>query len=391
MHVFFSVGEPSGDQHAALLIQELRRRQPTLRVSGFGGDEMRAAGCQLLYPLTALAVMGIFRVIPLLYRFYKLVKQAEAYFERHHPDLVVLVDFPGFNWWIARKAKKLGIPVVYYLPPQLWAWAPWRISRVKKYIDLVLSGLAFETEWYAQRNVPVLYVGHPFFDEVHHKPLDVAFCREWQQADQPIVALLPGSRGHEVTGHWPLMLQVARRIHSRHPQARFLVANYKPAQKQYCQEQYEASGIDLPITFHLGHTSEIIQIATCAFMVSGSVSLEMLARGTPATVVYRCSWLMYFIGKLLVTVKYMSLPNLMAGRQIMPEYLCVGDPEPVVEHVTGHLDGWLAEPEARAAAVQELQQLRDVVYSVGATERVAGVILDRLSASANATAASRAA
>jgi lipid-A-disaccharide synthase len=193
MHIFFSVGEPSGDQHAAHLIAELRNRQPDLRVSGFGGPLMERQGCQILFPLTTMAVMGIFQVIPLIAKFLRLVKQAEEYFEMHKPDLVVLVDFPGFNWWIARKARDRGIPVYYYMPPQLWAWAPWRIRRVRRNIDLVLSGLTFETDWYAERGIPVLYVGHPFFDEVEDHPLDQSFCREWTSDSSRVVALLPAA------------------------------------------------------------------------------------------------------------------------------------------------------------------------------------------------------
>ena len=342
MHVFFSVGEPSGDQHAAHLIAELKRRLPNLRVSGFGGPLIEQAGCQLLFPLTTMAVMGIFQVLPLILKFFRLVKQAEDYFQRHKPDLVVLVDFPGFNWWIAWKAKRAGIPVIYYLPPQLWAWARGWIHRVRKYVDLVLSGLTFETDWYAQRGVPVLYVGHPFFDEVAEHTLDDSFCREWNSETSRTVALLPGSRRQEVTRSWPLLLDVARRLHALHPDVNFLVANYKESQRQFCVQEYEKLQETLPLSFFVGKTPEIIELAECAVMVSGSVSLEMLARRTPAVVMYRTTWPTYFIGRLLITCKYMSLPNLIAGRQVMPEYMSVGNPAPVTNAVVADVDRWLS-------------------------------------------------
>jgi lipid-A-disaccharide synthase len=380
MHVFFSVGEPSGDQHAAHLIHELRNRQPDLRVSGFGGPLMERAGCQILFPLTTMAVMGIFQVLPLILKFYRLVKQAEEYFRRHQPDMVVLVDFPGFNWWIARKAKRLGIRVIYYLPPQLWAWAPWRIKRVHKNIDLVLSGLTFETDWYAERGVPVLYVGHPFFDEVAEHRLDEAFCREWTSESSRTVALLPGSRGQEVTRSWPLLLDAARRLHAKHPEVNFLVANYKESQRQFCVQQYEKLDETLPISFFVGKTSEIIELADCAVMVSGSVSLEMLARRTPAVVLYRTTWPTYFIGKMLVTCKYMSLPNLIAGRKVMPEHLSVGSPVPVTDAIVEQVDHWLNDSQSLASSQRELEQIRERIYVTGATARTAEVILQRLGA-----------
>lgn len=377
MHVFFSVGEPSGDQHAAHLIEDLRRRRSDLRVSGLGGPMMEQAGCRLLFPLTSLAVMGIFRVLPMLWTFYRIYWEAGDYLKRHRPDVVVLVDFPGFNWWIASKAKSLGIPVVYYMPPQLWAWAPWRIKKVHRFIDLVLSGLPFETQWYAERGVKVQYVGHPFFDEIAERPLDQAFLREWTSEEQPVVALLPGSRHQEVTRNWPLMLAAVKRLAAKHPRVQFLVANYKESQRRFCRDVLLQSDLNLPISFFVGKTPEIIALAKCAIMVSGSVSLEFLARGTPATVVYSASRVTYLIGKLLVTCRWMSLPNLIANRMIMPERLCVSNQAEVVEELTADIDRWLSDDTSRQQVRNELLTLRRDLFQTGASGRVAAILLDR--------------
>lgn len=375
MHIFFSVGEPSGDQHAAHLIRELKRRRPDVECSGFGGPLMQEAGCRLDFPLTLLAVMGLFQVVPLLWQFFKLIRLTGRLLKERRPDAVVLVDFPGFNWWVARKAKAAGVPVYYYLPPQLWAWAPWRIRKVRKSVDHVLSGLTFETEWYAQRGIPVTYVGHPFFDEVAERRLDQSFCREWSSEQTPTVALLPGSRQQEVTQNWPLMLQVVRRLTRRHPEVTFLVACYRESQRIWCAQQLAALGENLPVVLFVGKTPEIIELADCALMVSGSVSLEMLARVTPAVVLYRCGWLTYLIGRMLVTCQFMSLPNLMAGRAIMPEFLCVTNPLPVIHSVTRILDHWLSDRAAMIRAATELHRLREDIYETGATARAAEVIL----------------
>ncbi|MEQ9070185.1 MAG: lipid-A-disaccharide synthase, partial [Gimesia chilikensis] len=227
MHLFFSVGEPSGDQHTAHLIEEIRTRRPDARFSAFGGPEMQAVGCHLEVRLTDYAVMGILNVLPLIFKFIQLIRQVGAYLEQEHPDAVILVDFPGFNWWVAKKAKALGIPVFYYLPPQLWAWAPWRIRRVRKNVDYILSGLQFEKQWYESRGINVDYIGHPFFDEVVSRKLQQDTLTELKQSAPQIVGVLPGSRTNEVTRNFPVMLQTIRRLSQQFPDAIFPIACYR--------------------------------------------------------------------------------------------------------------------------------------------------------------------
>ncbi|HID21588.1 MAG TPA: lipid-A-disaccharide synthase [Planctomycetaceae bacterium] len=380
MRIFFSVGEPSGDQHAAHLLQELRRRQPELDGCGFGGPLMAQAGCDLLYRLTDLAVMGFARVIPMLGKFLRLVKVAERSFREAPPDAVVLVDFPGFNWWIARKAHGAGIPVFYYLPPQLWAWAPWRIKRVRRFVDHVLCTLPFEYDWYVQQGVSADYVGHPFFDEVAERPLDRAFLHRWSSNGARLVAVLPGSRQHELTHNWPLMVEILRRVHARHRDVHFLVACYREQHQQFCRQRVETQAPDLPIDFFVGKTSEIIELAECALMVSGSVSLEMLARGTPALVLYHVGWTTFFLARHLIHCHYMSLPNLMAGYEVLPEYPAVGRSNAEIGQISDRLKGWLARPERLQTVRKDLADLRDGFARTGATERAAEILLSRIAA-----------
>ncbi len=410
MRIFFSVGEPSGDQHGAHLIQEVRRRCPTVEFIGYGGPMMEQAGLRKQFQLTDLAVMGIWSVLPLLWTFYKLVRDAGRYFATHKPDAVVLIDFPGFNWWIARKAKRAGIKVFYYMPPQLWAWAPWRIRKVRKFVDHVLAALPFEAEWYAQRGVDVEYVGHPFFDEVAEHVLDHEFCIQLrsdpsqlqpaspstasgarlglgrasistppdESCRRPLVALLPGSRNMEVRRNFPVMLRVAQILHDRHPDVHIPVACYKESQRDYCRSLLTGEYAKVPIDFHVGRTPEIIASAECCLMVSGSVSLELLARGTPAVVLYRGSWVMYVLVKLLVTCKYMSLPNLIAGRELMPEFPFVGRVDRHAQEMAAILDRWLADDRALASVRQEMMRLREQVVQTGGVGRAADAVVTRL-------------
>ena len=383
MHIFFSVGEPSGDLHAAKLVSEFQRRVAGVQCSGFGGPLMQEAGCRLLYRLTDLAVMGLLPVVPLLFKFVRLARHAQRFLEENRPDAVVLVDFPGFNWWIARGAKKLGIPVFYYLPPQLWAWAPWRVRRMRKFVDHVISCLPFEVEWYRRHAVVAEFVGHPFFDEVAVRQLDGAFMRERCAAAEPdgrIVAILPGSRHHEIAHNFPIQIRVMKQLSRRLAGLKFLVACYKDAQRETCQRMLAERAPELDAELYVGKTPEIIELGEVCLMVSGSVSLEVLARKTPAVVVYRMNRGFFWFCKLMVTCRYFSLPNLIANHPVMPEFAPIDDPRPAIAAMTGLLHRWLTDPVEYARQVAQLTRLRDEVATTGATANAARAILERLPA-----------
>lgn len=385
MKIFFSVGEPSGDQHAAHLIHELRQQHPGTECVGYGGPLMAAAGCRIDFQLTDMAVMGVLSTLPLVRKFYGLVQQAKAQFQRERPDAVVLIDFAGFNWWIAKAAKQQGIPVFYFCPPQLWAWASWRIKWVKRYVDHVLACLPFEAAWYQQRGVPAVCVGHPFFDEVSDKILDQAFVISQRARPERRFAILPGSRKHEVTSNFPIQVEVMQRLSRKFPDVRFLVANYKDSQRRFCEEYLLQSAPGLPVELYTGKTSEILELAECCLMVSGSVSLEVLARGVPAVVQYRADWLFALLARLLVTCKYMSLPNLVVDRMLMPEHPIAGSPQPHIDQMDERFSSWLSNPMELARATRPLHELRDSLVRTGATATAARIILERLGTSQNQT------
>lgn len=378
MHLFFSVGEPSGDQHAAHLIRELKRRRPDVDCVGFGGEEMRAAGCQLHFRLTDMAVMGFFAVVPLLWKAFQLIRQAKRYFEEQRPDAVVMIDYSGFNWWIAKYAKRAGVRVIFYGPPQLWAWSEYRIERIRRNVDDVLCCLPFEPAWYAERGVKVEYVGHPFFDEVTDHRLDEDFVESWSSSKHRNVAILPGSRDSEVRHNFPNMVEAMRRLNERHPNVRFIVACYKEAHRQFCNAYLTSHASRLPVHLFVGKTPEVIQTGEFCLMVSGSVSLEVLARGKPAVVIYWTDRLTYLIGRALLTVKYLSLPNLFVDREVMPEFLFIGGQTKLLNPLTEVLHGWLSVDERLSAAQNEMAELRERYAQTGATHRVADYLLQRL-------------
>ncbi len=372
MRIFISAGEPSGDVHGANLVRTLRQLHPGVDCVGFGGERMAGAGCRLLYPLCRLAVMWFVRVLANAPTFLDLLSKADRFFRHHRPDAVVLIDFPGFHWWLARRAHVHGIPVFYFVPPQLWAWAGWRVSKMKRWVDHVLCNLPFEEGWYRVRGVEARYIGHPYFDELPRQRLDSAFIAS-RHGPGSIIALLPGSRGQELARNLPMILKAAARIHEARPDTRFLAACYKETHAETVSAAVR--GKALPIEVCSGRTPEIITLADACIAVSGSVGLELLYHRKPSVVVYRIGKLDLRLCRLFKTSPYISLVNLLAEKELFPEFLtdhCESDA--IAEKVLK----WLNDPAAHAAVCEELSALRRRVAAAGACMNAAGYILQQL-------------
>ena len=224
MRIFFSVGEPSGDLHGSNLIRRLKSQDPTIECVGYGGPKMAAAGCQLHFELTTLAVMFIGKAIANLRTFFRLIAEADDFLRDNKVDAVVLIDYPGFNWWIARKAKKHGVPVFYYGVPQVWAWASYRVRKIRRLVDHVLCKLPFEVDWFAKRNCQATYVGHPYFDQLATQTYDEQFLAGLRTESPSLLTLLPGSRDQEVEQNLPILLNTAAVIKDSVPDVRIVIA-----------------------------------------------------------------------------------------------------------------------------------------------------------------------
>jgi lipid-A-disaccharide synthase len=371
MRIFFSVGEPSGDIHGANLIRALQRLGGNVDCVGFGGDLMAAAGCQHLFPLCNHAVMGVSRVLAALPQFMGLLSQADRYFRHHRPDAVVLIDYPGFNWWIARRAHFHRIPVFYFVPPQIWAWASWRVSRMRRFVDHVLCSLPFEETWYRERGVAAEYIGHPFFDELPTQRLDANFLDSQRRQAGTIVGILPGSRTQEVQMTFPSQLRAAEAIHRAHPETRFLVASFKESQQKMADELCRAYPA-LPMQTFVGKTPEIIEASKMCLAVSGSVSLELLYQAKPSVIVYRVTRFQEALVRSLASFKYITLVNLLADRLLYPEFY--GSQCPGADAARAILH-WLDDEPAFAETCRDLLALRDQTARPGACVRAAERIL----------------
>jgi len=393
LRIFFSAGEPSGDLHGANLIRQLRACCGQFEAVGYGGPRMQQAGCRLHHDMTALAVMWLGRALLHVLTFARLFMLADRYFRRSRPDALVLIDYPGFNWWLARRAKAHGIPVIYYLPPQLWAWAPWRVHKMRRLADHVLCGLPFEEAWFREHGCNAMFVGHPFFDEVRQHPYDEAFVAERQSQPGPLVTILPGSRTQEVEANFPWLRKAAEQVVAQVPDVRFAVAAFQPEQAEWVRRQLADSG--LPVEVYVERTPELIRAAACCMAVSGSVCLELLYHTKPSTILYHISPLAYFVQGLFRKVKYITLVNLLttdelhpadlspfhpsqpdAAKVLFPEYLTCEDKS---GQIAAHVVEWLSDAARRDAVVGELERLKAEISHGGASAHAADYILAALS------------
>jgi lipid-A-disaccharide synthase len=376
MRLFISAGEPSGDLHGANLVRSLKQLRPDIECVGFGGERMEAAGCRLLYPLCRLAVMWFLRVLANSPVFLDLLSRADRYFRHQRPDAVVLIDYPGFHWWLARRAHFHGIPVFYFVPPQLWGWAGWRVEKMRRWVDHVLCALPFEEAWYRQRGVAAHYVGHPYFDELANQVLDAKFVDDQRGKPGSIVAVLPGSRNQEIHNNLSTLVRSAVRIHAVKPETRFLVACFKESQRRTVIE-YLRRRLELPIEVHVGRTPEIIHLAHACMAVSGSVSLELLYQGVPSVMLYRISPLDIKVCRFFKTSKYITLVNMLAEKELFPEFLT---DRCEAEAMSRHILRWLDDGKEWQAVREELKELRQRVAAPGACRRAAEFVLGKLSA-----------
>lgn len=371
MHIFISAGEPSGDLHGASLARAIQKLAPNVTLTGFGGERMRAAGCDLIYPLAEHPIMyisGAVRAVPLLLR---LRARMTSDFRKRRPDVVVLIDYPGFHWHLAKRARSLGIPVVYFVAPQIWAWFSHRVRKVRANFAEVLCTLPFEEAWYRERGVAAKYVGHPYFDELAARQLDTEFMAGRRRRGGQIVAILPGSRQAEIDRNLELLMGAMRIVHADRPDARFLVAAYRAKHAGQIDARMRHAG--LPAEVFVGRTPEVIALADACLAVSGSVSLELLHRQVPSAIVYRIGEAYVKLSRIFLNVPHICLVNLIAGREVFPEYLTSScDPHGPATDVLR----WLNDPAAANAMREDLGRLFAEVGRPGACERAARAVVD---------------
>ena len=372
--ILIVTGEASGDLHGANLAKALKARDPQISLGGIGGRAMEAAGVRLVEEMGRFDVIGMvgpFALVSILRRFITM----RRLFRSQQWDTVVFIDHPGLNLRFAYFAKAAGLRVVYYIAPQIWAWAPWRIRWIKQRVDHVLVILPFEKSIYDEAGVPCTFVGHPILDAVEGAYDRTALRAKFGfSPDQRVIALLPGSRAHEVQVLLPILLMAAEKLAGREPETKFLLAQASTIHDNQLQPLLAQSTV--PIMVVKEQTNEVMALSDLVLVASGTATLQAAVVGTPMVLFYRTTaltfWPASFVHRVLIRVKWIGLVNLVAGRTVVPELiLSAATGQRLYEEARRILDDRLAYDEMK----RELAKVRVALGEPGASVRAAEVVL----------------
>ena len=368
--ILISAGEASGDIHAAAVTAALKKIDSTVEVFGMGGDELRAAGGEVLFDIKDHGVMGFVEVIKKLPDLFKLRSDFARVMDERKPDCLVVVDYPGFNMKLAKLAHDKGIPVVSYIAPSAWAWNKGRAKKVAKIVDKVACIFPFEYDVYKEAGAPVEFVGHPLVDIVH-PTMERAEAEAWvgKEPGRPLVLLMPGSRLMEIERMLDVILEGAKLLQKQMPQVQFAMPRAGTIPLEMLQSKIQSSGLEIKITE--GHNYDLFSVADLALATSGTVTLEAAMCGLPSVILYRTSAITAFIARRVINIPNIGLPNIVAGRQILPELL----QEELTPAKLAATAVELLAPERRPQLEANLAYMKERLGEPGAVNRVAQLIL----------------
>jgi len=360
------VGEASGDMHGASLVKALLKRDPNLTFFGVAGDQLQRTSFETLFTVSKLTGMGLLELagnIKNIMAAYRLLRRT---LRTRRPSLLILIDFPEFNLRLARLAKKLGVPVLYYVSPQVWAWRRGRVREIAHVVDKMAVVFPFEVEFYERHHVPVEFVGHPLLDVVRVSQKRESILSELGlDKERPVIALLPGSRRKEIAYHLPVMVAAATEL-KRVEQAQFFCVRASTLDRAELQKELDRAGFVIPIVE--GERYNAVNAADLVWAASGTATLETALLEKPTIVIYRVSWVTYWLARLLVKIKYIGIANILAGKRIVPE-LVQSDLSP--KRLVQESQAILNDHDARRTMIANLRMLREQLGAPGAATRVA--------------------
>jgi lipid-A-disaccharide synthase len=365
-------GEASGDQHGAKLVSAMQQKHPELFFCGMGGDSLRQAGVRIVVEASELTVVGITEVFAKIPALLKGIAKIKKLLKSLKPDLLILIDFPDFNLHIAAFAKKLGIPVLYYISPQIWAWRRGRVKRIGKLVDHMAVILPFEQLFYQEHNVPATFVGHPLLDS--NLPANGPELKAGPQ-DGTVIGLVPGSRENEIIRHLPVMLDSAGILKERLKQVTFLISHAPSVELRRIQTIIEGHRLRAEIDVISDDVEKVFERSDVIVAASGTVTLQAAIHGMPMVIIYKVSPISFWLGKALVRVPNIGLVNLVAGEQLVPELV---QHEANAANIASTLESMLGDKTRLDSLKQQLFALRNVMGGGGASEKVADLALEML-------------
>ena len=367
-------GEASGDLHASNLVRELKERDPSLGIFGVGSRRMEEAGVTLLADAAEISVVGATEVLTHIGAIYRVYSKLKRFLRQERPDLLILIDFPDFNILTARAARRLGVPVLYYISPQVWAWRKGRVKTIAKLVQAIMVVFPFEVDLYRQAGVDVRFVGHPLADIVFSSCSRDDARRQFDlAAERRTVALLPGSRKKEIAQLLPDMLGAARLLMSRFADVQFVLPVAPTLERALVEQHVRASGV--PVRIIDGRVYDVLQASDAAIVTSGTATLETGLMAVPMVIVYRISRLSYLIGRMIIHVKHIGLVNIVAGKTIVPELIQDDVTPALIAEAIGEV---LSDPERNRKIRDDLRQVRAQLGEGGASRRAAAVVLELL-------------
>lgn len=372
MKIGMLAGEASGDLLGAKLIYALKEKVPNLQVEGIGGPAMIAAGCHSLFDIERLAVMGLIEPLLRLPDLIKLRLQIFKYFAANKPDVFIGIDAPDFNIGLELKLRKLGVPVVHYVSPSVWAWRSYRVYKIAKAVDLMLTLLPFETKFYEDHHVPARYIGHPLADQIPLIPDKMAARRALCIEEKGrYVAILPGSRRQEIRYMAEPFLRAALLLHRAYPQLRFLTSHVNEQRYQEFYEAYKQYAPDIPLQFFTRRSQDVLAASDVVLVTSGTATLETMLHKKPMVIAYKMSKLIFPLVKMIVKTPYAGLPNLLSNQLLVPELI---QDEVNPEVISQQLMQYLTDPNKIVILENKFKELHQLLR-FDSTHRASEAIL----------------
>ncbi|MEE4351613.1 MAG: lipid-A-disaccharide synthase [Desulfatiglans sp.] len=367
-------GEASGDLHGANLVKAIRHLRPDISFAGIGGKKMEAAGVKIFVPSSDMAVVGLSEVFSRFHTITRALSRLKTTLKKQRPDLLILIDYPDFNLHLARKAKRLHIPVLYYISPQVWAWREGRVRKIRRRVDRMAVILPFEEAFYRERGMAVDYVGHPLLDacpkEFDKKDIKSKLGLE---GAYPVVGIVPGSRKEEVQNVLPVMVRAAEILKERFPNIRCLLPLAETIEEEWVRSFLRNSTVKVEIQKE--NIYEVLGVCDLVLITSGTATLEAAIMGVPMVISYRVSPLSYWIGKRIIKVPHIGLVNLVAQDDVVPELI---QDEMTFERLAEEASSILKDDRKRTRMIAAMKKVRESLGTGGASVRAARIALQMM-------------